>query len=163
MLRALGSLLILCGGGMAYLMQRRERRRRREVLWDLRRALERVGEEIRMARTPLPRLLESLAGDCGPDASALLRTAASAAAQGEDLTEIWRRGAAALPLEERAMTALSELNLRGDEENICKEVSLVTNCLADCYEQMERRRSEEDKRAAALCFSGAALLVILLI
>ena len=163
MLRVCGSLLILSGGGMIYFMQRRERRRRREVLWDLRRTLERVGEEIRMARTPLPGLLESLAGDCGPEVSALLVDAASAAAKGEDLAEVWRRGVESLPLDGRIMAVLAELNLRGDEENIRKGISLVTRCLTERYELLERQRGEEDKRAAALCLSGAALLVILLI
>lgn len=158
-----GSCLILAGGVLIWLFQSRERRRRREVLSDLLTALRQLGEAIRMTRTPLPRLLEALASDCGPDAAALLRTSARAAERGEDLGTLWRAGVERLPLEERDKALLRSLDLRGDEEHICKGISLVTYALAERLALLERRRSEEDKRGAALCFSGAALLVILLL
>lgn len=163
MRKLVGSLLILTGGGLVYFRQTRERRRRRQVLSDLLTALRRMGEAVRMTRTPLPRLLEALAEDCGPDAAGLLRAAATAAARGEDVEAVWRAGAAALPLGERDRTLLGTLALRGDEESICKGINLVTYGLAEDLEAMEHRRGEEDKRQAALCFSGAALLVILLL
>lgn len=163
MRKLLGSLLILTGGGLIWLLQSRERRRRRQVLSDLLTALRQLGESIRMTRTPLPRLLESLAADCGPEAADLLRISALAAERGEDLGAVWRAGVGKLPLEERDKALLRSLDLRGDEEHICKGISLVTYTLTERLALLERRRSEEDKRGAALCFSGAALLVILLL
>ena len=158
-----GSALILGGGLWAFLRARGENRRRRNLLSDLLLALERMGEEIRMARTPLPHLLDRLAADCRPEAAALLRAAARAARSGEDVGAVWRREAAALPLEPRDMEALRGLDLGGDEESICKGISLVTRTLTRSLEESDARRPQEEKRTAALCFSAAALLVILLI
>lgn len=163
MRKLLGSLFILSGGALAFFLQLRERRRRRQLLSDLLTALRRMGETIRMTRTPLPHLLETLAEDCGPDGAALFRRAARTAACGEDLGALWRSGVEELPLEAQDKRLLQSLDLRGDEENICKGISLVTYSLTKRLEAMEGQRGEEDKRAAALCFSGAALLVILLL
>lgn len=165
MVKLLGSLCILSGGAMARWVHLSERRRRRDTLADLVTALRRMGEEIRMARTALPDLLERLSGDCGPDAAAFFRAAAAAARRGEDLSRAWNAAAAALPLSPGDRTGLQTLgeDLRGDEEKVCKAVSLVTYGLAKSAEEQARRQPAEDRRATALCFSAAALLVILLI
>lgn len=163
MVKLLGGLLVFLGGGMAWFFQRLERRRQRDMLSELLYALRRMGEEIRMTRTPLPRLLESLAAECGPEVSALFQAAAVSALRGENLMETWRAGVTALPLPSRMQAALYGLNFHGDEETICKEISLAIHRLTEGEEELERRRPEEDKRTAALCFSAAALLVILLI
>ena len=137
----------------------------RGVLFDLGGTLHTVsspeGRDVRFARL----LLERLASGCGPEAGAFFRAAASAAKQGERLPEAWKQAAEALPLPEAdrmAVAALGE-DLHGDEETICKAISLVTYQLAKALEESFRRKPEEDKRTAALCLSGAALLVILLI
>lgn len=64
-MRMLGSLCVVSGGALAWYVQRAERRRERDTLSDLLGAFRRMGEEVRMARTPLPALLSSLAVDCG--------------------------------------------------------------------------------------------------
>lgn len=161
----MGSLCVLAGGGLVRRAQMAERRRRRDTLSDLLTALRRMGEEIRMARTTLPDLLERLANDCGADAAAFFRAAAKAAGRGEDLTEVWRASAGALPLSERDRMGLQALgrDLRGDEEKVRKAIDLVICELAKSAEEQDRRRQAEEQRATALCFSAAALLVILLI
>lgn len=165
MVKLLGSLCILSGGAAAWWVQAAERRRKRETLSDLLTALRRMAEEIRMARTPLPDLLESLARDCGPDAAAFFRASAGAVRQGGDLSKAWAAAAEALPLSGGDKAGLQDLgkDLRGDEENVCKAVSLVIYGLAKSAEEQDRRRPQEERRATALCFSAAALLVILLI
>nr|WP_325296933.1 hypothetical protein [uncultured Dysosmobacter sp.] len=165
MVKLLGSLCVLAGGALARWAQVSERRRQRDTLSDLLTALRRMAEEIRMARTALPDLLERLAQDCGGDAAAFFRTAAAAARRGEDLSQAWAAAAAALPLPDGDRTSLQALgaDLRGDEEKVCKAISLVNYELAKRAEEREARRPQEDRRAAALCFSAAALLVILLI
>lgn len=165
MLKLLGSLCVASGGALAWYLQRSERRRERDTLSDLRRAFRRMGEEVRMARTPLPALLKSLAGDCGEPAAAFFMAVSRAAASGEDLPRVWREGVEALPLRERDKCVVSALvqSLQGDEENTCKAISHVTYELANSTEEAERKRPEEEKRAAALWFSASALLVILLI
>ena len=165
MLKLLGSLCVASGGALAWYVQRAERRRERDTLSDLQRAFRRMGEEVRMARTPLPVLLKTLAGDCGEPAASFFEAVSGAAAVGEDLPKVWRERAEALPLQERDKSAVSALagDLQGDEEKVCKAISHVINILADSAGEAERRRPEEEKRAAALWFSAAALLVILLI
>ena len=53
--------------------------------------------------------------------------------------------------------------LGGDEEQACKAISQAVYELAKHAEERAAERKAEDRRAAALCFSAAALLVILLI
>lgn len=165
MLKILGSACILGGGILARYFQAAERRREMDTLSDLLWALRRMAEEIRMARTPLPLLLDRLSQGCGEAAGAFFREAAAAARQGEDLGDVWRRGAAALPLSASSVSALAQLgdSLGGDEEHICKGISIVIYTLAKDAEERTSRQPEESKRATALCLSGAALLVILLI
>ena len=158
-----GSICILCAGLLAWQCQHTVCQRRRDTLADLLAALERMSEEIRQARTPLPRLLEQMAGACRPDAAALFREAAKAARRGDSLESTWRRRAASLPLDPGDREALGELRLWGDEESVRKGIALVSHRLTRSLEELEARRPEEEKRSAALCFSAAALLVILLI
>ena len=163
MLSLFGSLLILSGGLLAWQCHHADRQRRRDTLNDCVTALEHMSEEIRMARTPLPQLMEKLARDCRPDAAALFQKAAKAARQGEALSVVWKRGVETLPLDSKDQETLMGLDLTGDEENLRKGISLAVHRLQSTAEEWERRRPDEVKRAAALYFSAAALLVILLI
>lgn len=165
MLKLLGSLCVLGGGVLARYFQAAERRRELDTLSDLLWALRRMAEEIRMARTPMPLLLERLSQGCGEETERFFQTVSAAVRQGESLGTAWRHTAAALPLSGPSAAALAELGdgLHGDEENICKGISLVVYSMAQDMEEQTRRRPEEAKRATALCLSGAALLVILLI
>lgn len=165
MLKLLGSLCILGGGVLARYAQAAERRREMDTLSDLLWALRRMAEEIRMARTPLPLLLERLSQGCGGEAEVFFRESSAAARRGEALGAAWRRGAERLPLPAASAAALKELgdSLSGDEETVCKGISLAVYALAKDVEERDRRRPEEARQSAALWFSGAALLVILLI
>ena len=66
MIKLAGSVCILAGGALAWQRQRRERHRRRQMLGELLAALEDMGQEIRMARTPLPELLTGWRSAAGP-------------------------------------------------------------------------------------------------
>lgn len=165
MLKLMGSLCVASGGALAWHIQRAERLRRRDTLWELQRAFRRMAEEVRLARTPLPALLRSLAGDCEGPAAAFFKAVSQAAARGENLPQVWRDQAGGLPLLERDRSAVIALakDLQGDEEKVCKGISHVTKTLEESAAELERKRPEEEKRAAALWFSASALLVILLI
>lgn len=165
MLKVLGSVMILSGGFLARWVQLAGRKQRRETLAGLLSALRRMGEEIRMARTPLPVLLEQAAADRGGDADTLFLAAAEAVKAGEPLEDAWRHAAMALPLSnaERRITAELGKGLHGDEESVCKAISLAIYELAKCASELDASRRFDDQRTTALCFSASALLVILLI
>lgn len=165
MVKLLGSLCVFSGGALAWWEQMAERRRKRDTLSDLLAALRRMAEEVRMARTPLPMLLDTLSQGCGPEAAAFFQRTGEAARRGEDFCGVWEREADLLPLAVGDKAALTNLGsgLHGDEESICKAISIVIYELAKSVEELEQRRRSEEKQATALCFSAAALLVILLI
>lgn len=165
MLKLLGSTCVLAGGVLARYLYGMERRRELDTLSDLLAALRRMAEEIRMARTVLPVLLERLPAHCGLEAGAFFHSVSQEAGRGGDLGAAWCREAELLPLSGAGKSALRELgaNLCGDEENICKAISLAGCALEREWEELIRLRPEEARRATALCMSAAALLVILLI
>ena len=109
MLKLLGSACVLGGGILARYVQMAERRREMDTLSDLLWALRRMAEEIRMARTPLPLLLERLSQGCGRDAEEFFLAVSAAARRGEDLGQTWRGAAEALPLSGVSAAALAEL------------------------------------------------------
>ena len=165
MTKLLGSLCVFAAGAMAWRLQRQERRNRRRLLAELIAALSRMETEIRLARTPLPRLLGQLAAERRGAAAAFLRTVSRGLAAGEPPMPVWERAATALELPEeqqRTLLSLAEA-MQGDEESACKAISLAREKLRNSLAQMEKQRPEEDKRATALCFSAVALVVILLI
>jgi stage III sporulation protein AB len=116
-----------------------------------------------MARTPLPRLLEETARDCRGQAADLFFDAARAARQGEEVWTVWKAGAQALPICPQERDAVAALRLQGDEESVCNGISLAISRLEGYAEELARQERGEAQRSTALCFSGAALLVILLI
>ena len=68
-----------------------------------------------------------------------------------------------LPPESREVLADLGADLHGDEEAVCRAILLAVQRLEQHREDLENSRQAEEKRVTALCFSGAALLVILLI
>ena len=72
MMKLLGSLCVFAAGAMAWYVQRQERRNRRNRLGELIAALDRMETEIRLARTPMPRLLERLAAERHGETAAFL-------------------------------------------------------------------------------------------
>ena len=165
MMKLLGSACILAGSVLVQVARLAERRRQWDTLSDLLTALRRMGEEIRLARTPMPLLLEYLAKDRCPDIAAFFNQTAEELRRGESLAAAWQRGISSLPLPPEDIRALEPLGaaLGGDEEQACKAISQAAYELAKHAEKRAAERKAEDRRAAALCFSAAALLVILLI
>lgn len=165
MIKLMGSVCVFWAGGMVWYRQRRERRRKRLLLAELAAALDRMETEIRMERTPLPRLFQKLSQDRDGPLSELFGGSARAMVSGEAPDVAWRRAVESLPLSEGDTLALLKLPqiLQDDEKNACKGISLVSEKLRESLAELEKRRPEEEKRAVALCFSAAAMVVILLI
>lgn len=165
MIRLAGSVCVFAAVGMAWRSRLLERRRRRRLLAELAAAFEWMETEIRLAQTPLPRLLEQLERTCGADASALFQRVSASLHADHPPRKAWAHALADLPLPEgdkRALFVWAE-SMQGDEESACKGLKLVSENLRDSLKKAEQQRANEDQRAAALYFSAAALMVILLI
>ena len=108
-------------------------------------------------------LFRKLGRRCGQDVSGLLSVMAGAVERGAEVTVVWRESVSVLPIDESVRESLHRLDFGGDEEKLCKELSFAAYEMAKCVEVLESSRREDGKRTTALCFSGAALLVILLI
>ena len=164
MLKLMGSGCILSAGMWLLRKIMKEERRRTAVLRDLTAALETMTDEIRMNRTPMPRLLLKVgAGRCGEVMDFFAAVRVSGGEIG--LSSAWRRAATALPLPEQEKQAFSELGscLTGDEEQACRGLHAVSDQLDRALKRQCDVSAESAKRNAALCFSGAALMIILLI
>ena len=165
MIKLVGSLCVLFAGGSVWWLQHQEQRRRRQVLAELAAALDYMETSIRLNRTPLlPLFRQAARGRCH-EVSRLFDRGAAALADGKSPETVWCQAASCLSVSETDKRALSELvdALQGDEASACKGLSLAREELQNSLSQLEKQRPEEEKRTAALCFSAAALLVILLI
>ena len=159
----LGTLLILGAGFLGIRLQSRERRRPRETLRDLTAALRRAEEEIRLSRTPLPRLFAALSRAFPGEAGVFLQRVSESMRMGEPPERVWRQEVQNLPLGEQDRAALLELEFQGDEAALCGSLDLLVRRLTRSREEREREEAQEARRAAALWVSGAALLAILLV
>ena len=165
MTKLLGSLCVFAAGGMVWWSRRQERQKKRRLLSDLVTALGRMETEIRLTRIPLPRLLKRLAEGCGEETRAFFQDASRGLEAGETLAAAWNRAVEKLELpdgDKQVLLTLQE-TIQGDEISACKGVLLVMEKLRNRLKELDNQRPEEEKRATALCFSTAALVVILLI
>ena len=165
MTKLLGSLCVFAAGGMVWWSRRQERQKKRRLLSDLIAALGRMETEIRLTRIPLPRLLKRLAEGCGEETRAFFQDASRGLEAGETFAAAWNRAVEKLGLpdgDKQVLLTLQE-TMQGDEMSACKGVSLAMEKLRNRLKELDNQRPEEEKRATALCFSAAALVVILLI
>ena len=165
MTKLLGSLCVFAAGGMVWWSRRQERQKKWRLLSDLIAALGRMETEIRLTRIPLPRLLKRLAEGCGEETRAFFQDASRGLEAGETLAAAWNRAVEKLGLpdgDKQVLLTLQE-TMQDDEMSACKGISLVMEKLRNRLKELDNQRPEEEKRATALCFSAAALVVILLI
>lgn len=162
-MKVLGSSLILGAAFWGWWVQRRERTAVRRVRLELLSALGRMAEEIRLTRTPMPDLLEAAASDCSGAGETFFRSVSAAVREGETLGAAWKNAARELPLEEEERRALEGLTFEGDEERLCRAMTLCVSVLQRRAEETEKRRQEEEKRWAALWGCAGAMTVIVLL
>ena len=158
-----GGILILTSGVLLRWMQLRERRKIREILHALLTALQQMGEEVRINRTPLPALLPTLTKQ--KEVQAFFQSVSNALQCGDPLSHAWIQHAGALPLPAEVHTIIEDLGtaLHGDETAVCQAIASAVHRLAVVQTAMEQRRPQEEQQLTAWIFSAAALLVILLI
>lgn len=166
MIRVLGALLILGGGGVQRWLMLREKRRARETLRELSLALETLARELRMSLAPLPRLL--LRSGLGKTADAFFACVMrSYAAGGGDrpLADCWQDAVEELGLSPQdANTVVSVASAFGAQEDELAS-ALNTAALSLRASLLERQsvQRQEEKLVTTLCLSLSILLTVLLL
>ena len=165
MLKLIGSICILLGGFLLRWMELQGRERKRQALDGMLLMLRQIGEEVRISRTPLPKLFAS----CGQieqlDLHHFFKTVVQNLHAGQTLSRAWRTAVPMLPLSESCHLILDELgqSLHGDEEAVTKALALAVYRLSQERDALEKHRVQDEQRITALTLSASALLVILLI
>ena len=152
-------------GAAVWLLHRMSGEKKRQwlALEELTSVLDFMGDEIRVNRTPMYRLLQRGAVGRCPDVAAFLNAVRENSAS-SGLAEAWKQAAEELPVTEE-VRLLAELGhcLTGDEERACRGLAAVSAQLRGELQRQRKAAAEEDRRKTALCLSGAAFLIILLI
>ena len=138
----LGSLLLLGGALWLWLGLVQAQRRQLRLLEELAASLEQMASAIRFRRETLLRLLAALE-------------------EGISLPAAWRQGFAALSGEGGRI--LRRLEPEGDEQRILGELTWAAGELTELRRGLEQESRQREKLWFAGLFSGAGLLLILLI
>lgn len=164
MVKLLGSGLVAAGFAAVWLRQMGAYRQELALLLDLAEALTLLSDRIRLSRAPLPRLLGELALRPGP-AAVLFARVRRELGQGTPLKAAWEQAAGAPALRGDAEQLLAELSCRltGDEQSVCRGLEEAAGQLRRMAAERREGRRDVARREAALCFSAAAMLIILLI
>ena len=164
-MKALGSLFILAGFGAAWAGELRRWRRETETLSKLIAALEALSSRIRLTRTPLPRLLRELGRARQGAVAVWLTGMAESLERGEPLRPTWDAACRLLPVEDDVEDTVAGAGdkLSAAAAEICKGIDLAASWLRMKLEERSRKKRDWTRQATAVCFSGAALLIILLL
>ena len=153
--KALGALLVLISAGSVWASEIFCQRREVDVLRRLAALLARMEAEIRGRRTPLPRLLRELSRE------EILRGLQA----GEALPGLLGGCADRWGLSPWCRTAMEELGcaLGGDEGESGEALAFARHRILEELEEKRQSQGERERRSTALCFSGAALVILLLL
>lgn len=163
-MKLMGAVCIAMAAVWGRWQQLSAQRRRRETLRALIAALYQMAEEIRIARTPMPQLLNCIGRSRGGAAGGQFRRTAALLKRECTLADAWLGALESVDVSAEAMTVLRDLaaGLQGDEEAVCRAISRTVGALERLAETEERQRPDTERRGNALWFSASALLVILL-
>lgn len=165
MIRVFGTLLVFAGGVGAWQGYLSGLRRQRAAVEELLYALRRIEAEIRYERKPLLQLAERLERDCRGEAALFFGTFLRLyrAAPEEDFARSWHAAAASLPLppEGRALWGDVARRLIGDEESVRGSLTLAATELAALQQRLASEWPGRRKVSGAVCFTAAALVVVL--
>ena len=157
MLKVLGGLLILAGGGIICTRRIRASRRELAAVREWIAALEQMAGEIRWKNTPLPDIARGMKGMGAPGPV----MAAVAQPGNRPLQEVWQ-AAAARVLPPEAGEILCRLAFSGDSESLLGELQYASEQLKQLLQDKQRCQKEGEKLCLALSFSAAGLLIVLL-
>ena len=157
-MKALGAALVLAAAGGVWLRTLAGQRRELDTLRRLAALLARMGAEIQGRRTPLPRLMEELARE-EPRLGPGLRQVLSGLRAGEALPGLLGRCADTWSLSPWCRAKVPML----EPSDSAEALAFARQRVLEELEEKRRSQREQERGSAALCFSGAALVVILLL
>ena len=157
MIRALGAAAVLSAGVLLFLQSERRRAAGIKTAEDLLTALRRLESDVRACHAKLLHEFSALGGFFGDVAKEQKK-------QRElPLAFSLENRAAQLPKEECAILCRFGKSLAGDEESILSAAVLAEKELEELITARRRSFSEQRRVSAALSFSGAGLLLLLLL
>lgn len=167
MIRALGALLVLAGGGGLSLLTVQARRREIAAAGELLYALHRLERSVRCEKRPLPPLFRALAEETSGEGRRFF-TALTRRWEAEPetpLPQLWCAESAALALPEEGRRVWRELGRRlaGDGESLEGALRLAAEELEELRRGLERALPQTRRLSAAVCLSAAAFLLVLLL
>jgi len=158
MLKVLGGLLILAGGGIICTRRIRASRHELTAVREWIAALEKMVGEIRWKNTPLPDIACGMKGMGTPGPV----MAAVAEPGNRPLQEVWQTSTARVQPPEVG-EILCRLALSGDSESLLGELQYASEQLKHLLQEKQRCQKEGEKLCLTLSFSAAGLLIVLLI
>ena len=156
----LGSALIFCGGFWWWRLCLLGRRQEKQTLERLLMMLYQLREGIRMARLPLPQLLDRAAQD-----EAFFGEVLRELRKQEELSKAWGMAAENLTLPPQSLEiwCWMDRHLTGDEQSVLQAMTYAEQVMEQERQQLAEQEQEVNRRTTAMCFSAAALAVILLV
>ena len=159
-MKLVGSVLVFCGGCWWYYIALKERGSRQKTLERLLGNLHEMREIVGGERLPLPQVLERLGeeGTYFGRVREMLRYS-------ESFEFCWSDAAKLLDLSKRNRSIWCWLGtqLTGNEQSVIRALDFAERELEAERQKMMQESREVSQRKAVVCFSTAALLVILLL
>lgn len=164
MMAFLGGICIATGCGGLWLMQMKRQRKLLETLVELSGAMLEIRGQIIANQTPLPRIFLQLSQSAQGHGNDFFGDVICNLQEGKTLQMAWEEAVLSgqFPLEVEGVLLQVGRSFSGDEEQICKVLSLANGCLERIIKQYQEDLPDKRRSTGALCFSGGALLLILL-
>ena len=157
MLKLLGGALVATAAALLYGRLCATARERITMLQDCQAALEDIAAGIRWLKLPLPELIRRQTAR--PNCGVLFRQIEDALASGVSLDKAWQ---AAFSGTEPAAHILCRMEFGGDEAHLLRQLDYVAGQIEREATQLKQKEQAVRRVRLGALFSGAGLLVILL-
>ncbi len=165
MMGVVGAICIVVGCGGLWLLHLRQQHQKVETIAQFSGIMLEIRGEILSHQTPLPRIFLRLSHSAHGQVGDFFQELTLELQEGVALQTAWedRVLAADFPNEVEGVLLQVGRSFSGDEEQICKVLSLANGCLERILKVYQEKLPDNRRSFGALCFSGGALLLILLL
>ncbi|WP_409968436.1 stage III sporulation protein AB [Bengtsoniella intestinalis] len=161
----LGGLLIGLGCGGVWWIEIKSQRNKMDTMGNMASAMLEIRSEIQTNQTPLPRIFLRLSQTYTGVTGVFFSQVYQGIQAEKTLTESWEQAVNVCFLEGEIQDVLHQLGytFSGDSEKICKVLLLVNDYFKGILTDIRSKMPEKRRSFGAMCFSGGALLLILLV